>query len=126
MQSNSSSIEAVFSSVRNAGRDTPQGFVMAASVSSSMDGIALLSVQQKRTYDALDIPDESSPTRTNILERNDRGRERALLLCSQSYVEKNVAQSVLFGSLGVSKLSNGFANLKVYLEAESRAHLREK
>jgi hypothetical protein len=126
MQSNSSSIEAVFSGVRNARRDTPQGFVTAASVGSSLDGIALLSVRRKRTYDALDIPDESSPAKTNILERNDVGREQAMFLCLRRYEERNFTHSSLFVTVDESMLSSGYMKLKDYVKSEISSQLQSK
>ncbi len=48
MQSNSNSIEAVFANVRNMKRDTPQGFVTAATISNSLEGISVLAGQAKK------------------------------------------------------------------------------
>ena len=45
-------------------RDTPQGFVTAASVSHSSEGIAMLSKRQaKKSYDGEHIPVNMSPTK---------------------------------------------------------------
>ena len=118
MQSNSSSIEAVFANIRNMKRDTPQGFVTAASVSSSSDGISLLSTRcKKKSYDGNDIPDICSPTK-DILNRRDKEREYHFGSWLSSRNERKAIVALENPKMQATSLSEGYNKLMRHVEEQ--------
>jgi hypothetical protein len=118
--SNSSSIESVFAMVRNMRRDTPQGFITAASVQSSTEAIALMSKLSRASYDSADVPDEDSPSK-NLLGRLDVERGQVLDGYFEKSKERNKsARGVdrLFGKVDMTKLSNGYKVLMNDIEKD--------